>query len=143
MYSVPALYATARKQNIPILPFPMPENGSMSLRLEDGSCVIGVDDSVLDGGMQERVHISHELGHCLTGSFYNRYSPYDLRQRHENRADKWAIRRLIPVEELDTAVAEGCCEIWALADRFGVTEPFMKKAICLYVHGNTAAELYF
>lgn len=63
MYSVPALYETAQKQNIPILSFPMPQNGSMSLRLEDGSCCIGVDESVLDGGSRERVHIGHELGH--------------------------------------------------------------------------------
>ena len=30
-----------------------------------------------------------------------------------------------------------------LAERFGVTEDFVKKAVCLYVHGNLAAELYF
>ena len=143
MYSVPALYRTAAQQNIEILPFPMKENGSMSILREDGRCCIGADPQVLDGGVQERVHIGHELGHCLTGSFYNRYSPYDLRQRHENKANKWAIRVLVPVEELDDAIAEGCCELWALAERFGVTEAFMKKAICLYVHGNVAQELYF
>ena len=143
MYSVPALYDTAAKQNIPILPFSMPENGSMSLRLEDGSCCIGVDSSVLDGGRQERVHIGHELGHCLTGSFYNIYAAVDCRQRHENRANKWAVTTLIPVDDLDEAVAEGCTELWELADRFGVTEDFIKKAVCWYVHGNMATELYF
>jgi hypothetical protein len=121
----------------------MPANGSMSLRLEDGSCCIGVDSSVLDGGQQERVHIGHELGHCLTGSFYNRYTKFDIRQRHENRADKWAIFHLIPVEELDEAVAGGCSELWELAEWFGVTEQFMKKAVCYHVHGNVATELYF
>jgi len=40
-------------------------------------------------------------------------------------------------------VAEGCTELWQLADRFGVTEDFVKKAVCLYVHGNLATELYF
>ena len=143
MYSVPALYDTAKKQNIPILTFPMPENGSMSLRLEDGSCCIGVDASVLDGGQQERVHISHELGHCLTGSFYNRHTRFDVRQRHENRADKWAVRQIIPAESLDEAVAAGYTEIWQLAEYFSVTEEFIKKAVCYHVHGNVATELYF
>ena len=137
------LYDLAKQQNIEVLSYPMPENASMSVMLDDGRCFVGMDDSVRDGGIQERVHLSHELGHCMTGSFYNRYSPYDLRQRHENRADKWAIRRLIPVEDLDQAVADGCCELWNLAERFGVTEQFMKKAVCYYVHGNVAAELYF
>ena len=102
-----------------------------------------MDPAVRDGGAQERVHLGHEMGHCLTGSFYNIYAAIDCRQRHENRADKWAIQALIPVDALDDAIADGCCEIWELADRFGVTEDFIRKALCLYVHGNVAAELYF
>ena len=137
------LYAFARQQNIEVIETSLPENGSLSLMDEMGNCYIGIDESVMDGDALERVHMGHELGHCVTGSFYNRYSPYDLRQRHENRADKWAILRLVTEEALDEAVAEGCCEIWNLAERFGVTEQFMKKAVCYYVHGNVAAELYF
>ena len=137
------LYTFARQQNIEVIETSLPENGSLSVMDEAGRCYIGIDQSVMDGDVLERVHMGHELGHCVTGSFYNRYSPYDLRQRHENRADKWAIRRLITEDALDEAVAEGCCEIWNLAERFGVTEQFMKKAVCYYVHGNVAAELYF
>ena len=96
-----------------------------------------------DGGTQERVHLGHELGHCATGSFYSIHTAIDCRQRHENKADKWAIQTLVPVEELDAAVAEGCTELWELAERFGVTEEFIRKAVCWYVHGNMAAELYF
>ena len=137
------LYDYARQRNIEVIQFPMRENGSMSLMDDSGNCYIGIDQSVMDGDALERVHMGHELGHCLTGSFYNRYSPYDLRQRHENRADKWAILQLVTEDALDEAVADGCCEIWNLAERFGVTEQFMKKAVCYYVHGNLAAELYF
>lgn len=138
-----SLYALARQQNIEVLSYPMPENASMSVMLEDGVCVIGMDESVRDGGVQERVHLSHELGHCVTGSFYNIYAAIDHRQRHENRADKWAIQALIPVEALDDAIAEGCTEVWELAERFQVTEDFVRKAVCFYVHGNVAQELYF
>ena len=137
------LYDLARQENIAVLPFPMEENGSMSIMAEDGRCYIGMDPAVRDGGAQERVHLGHEMGHCLTGSFYNIYAAIDCRQRHENRADKWAIQALIPVDALDDAIADGCCEIWELADRFGVTEDVIRKALCLYVHGNVAAELYF
>ena len=143
MIQVPELYDQAAKQNIPVLRHPMAHCGSMSLMLPDGSCFIGMDDRVRDGGVGERVHLSHELGHCATGSFYNMYAKADLRQRHENRADKWAIRRLSPVEALDDAIAAGHTDLWDLAEHFGVTESFLKKAICLYVHGNLATELYF
>ena len=140
---IAALYDFAKQQNIEVMSFPMKENGSMSIMLEDGSCVVGMDDSVRDGQVQERVHLGHELGHCATGSFYNRYAAIDFRQKHENKANKWAIEQLIPVDDLDDAVAEGCHEIWELADRFGVTEEFVQKALCYYVHGNLATELYF
>lgn len=138
-----SLYQLARQQNIPIYRFPMRENGSMSLQRADGGCCIGMDDSVLDGGVQERVHLAHELGHCLTGSFYSPYTRIDSRKRHEYRADKRAVQELVTVQALDAAVAEGCTELWELAEYFGVTEDFMKKAVCYYTHGNVAAELYF
>lgn len=138
-----ALYDLAAQKNIEVTQFPMADNGSMSFMVDNGSCYIGIDPSVQDGSIQERTHLSHEIGHCETGSFYNRYAAVDCRQRHENRADKWAISHLIPVDELDEAVARGCTEIWELAEQFGVTELFMRKVVCLYVHGNLAAELYF
>lgn len=137
------LYDIARKQNIEVIQFPMCENGSVSTMLPGGACYIGMDKSIQDGSANERTHLSHELGHCLTGSFYNRYSDFDIRQRHENKADKWAIEQLVSEDALDEAVASGYTEIWELADRFGVTEDFMRKAVCYHVHGNLATELYF
>ena len=44
------------------------------------------------------------------------------------------------MDALDDAVADGCTEVW---ERFQVTEEFVRKAVCWYVHGNMAAELYF
>ena len=126
MVSLNTLYAQAEQQNIPVLRFPMPGCESMSIQLPDGSCAIGLD-SAPGTETGERVHLSHELGHCLTGSFYNIYAAADLRARHENRADKWAIRRLIPVAALDDAIASGHTDLWDLADYFGVTESFLKK----------------
>ena len=140
---ITSLYELAKQENIEVMVFPMEENSSMSVMDDNGRCYIGMDDAVRDGAVQERVHLSHELGHCVTGSFYNIHAAADTRLRHENKANKWAIQALIPVEELDDAVAQGCTEVWALAERFRVTEEFMKKAVCYYVHGNLAAELYF
>lgn len=143
MKSLPSLYRLAERRDIDILHFPLPLTESMSLESESGAYYIAMDEAALDGESDERTHLAHELGHCVTGSFYNRYTKYDVRQRHENRADKWAIRKLISVDELDDAVAEGHTELWDLAAYFGVTDDFMRKAVCLYVHGNLDTELYF
>ena len=136
------LYTTAKEQNIPVHRRPLPHCRSLSV-LVDGCCAIAMDPEVCDEGALERTHLSHELGHCLTGSFYNAYSRHDLRRKHENRANKWAVQALIPAAALDEAIAKGNTEMWQLAEYFGVTESFMRKAVCYHVHGNLATELYF
>ncbi|WP_300272732.1 ImmA/IrrE family metallo-endopeptidase [uncultured Oscillibacter sp.] len=135
------LYAYAERRNIDVDWIPMRRATSLSVPLGDGYA-IALDPWKLGTIAQETVCLAHELGHCETGSFYNRYAALDVRQRHENRADKWAIRRLVPEDDLDAAMADGCNTIPALADRFGVTEPFMRKAVCWYAHGNLAVEMY-
>lgn len=143
MKKLESLYRLAERRGIEVIYLPLPETLSMSVEPEENTCYIGMDSSLSTASAQERTHLAHELGHCVTGSFYNRYTAHDLRQRHENRADKWAVRRLIPKADLDEAIAAGYTELWELADFFGVTEDFVKKAICLYTYGNLAVNLYF
>ena len=135
------LYAYAERRHIDVDWVPMRRAMSLSVPLADGYA-IALDPWKLGTLAQETVCLAHELGHCETGSFYNRYAKLDVRQQHENRADKWAIRRLVPMADLDAAVADGCDTIPALADHFGVTEPFMRKAVCWYAHGNLAVDMY-
>ena len=78
-----------------------------------------------------------------TGAFYNVDSPCDIRGKHENKANKWAIQHLISESKLDEAIANGYTEIWSLAEYFDVTEDFMKKVVCWYTYGNLDTELYF
>lgn len=106
------------------------------------SCAIGIDPWKMETIAEETVCLAHELGHCETGCFYDPTTGFEIRRRYENRADKWAIQRLIPRIEFFQAVESGCTEVWQLADRFNVTEDFMKKAMCYYTHGNLSYELY-
>ena len=143
MTELSALYRHAEQLNIPVFHLPLPQTGSVSMMDEQGRCAIGLDLPHRRTRTERRVRLAHELGHCATGSFYNRWSPADVRRLHENRADKYAVRLLISPEDLDEAVAEGFTEPWELAEHFGVDETFLKKAVCLYTYGNLAAELYF
>lgn len=137
MKSILSLYRTAEKKQIHIICYTLQETGSMSIEM-DGKCYIGIDEAALGNSASARVHLAHELGHCVTGSFYNRYTSFDLRQKHENRANRWAIRRLIPEGALNSAVAAGHTELWDLAELFDVTEDFMQKALAYYtqLHQN-------
>lgn len=97
-----------------------------------GVCYIGMDPFQIETDAEERVHLAHELGHCETGSFYNVYSPLDIREKQEQKADRWAVARLVPAEEFERVLECGTVEIWELAEYFNVTEDFILKAAEIY-----------
>ena len=115
---------------------------AMSFMDESGNCYIAIDPAKITSAADERTKLGHELGHCATGSFYRQSACFDVKGRFENRANKWAIRRLIPKDQLDAAVANGHTEIYDLAEYFGVTESFMRMATSWYQSGNIRAEKF-
>lgn len=137
------LYDYATQHDIDVDWVPLAQATSLSVLLPDGRCSIAINHWRMTSTALETACLAHELGHCETGSFYNPWAKLDVRQKHENRADKWAIKKLVPVDELDSAVADGYTDLWSLADRFGLPVDFMRKVVCWYTHGNLATELYF
>ena len=130
------LYDLADADNIIIDEFPMQTRKAFSVMDLDGDCYIAIDPFQLDSAQEERIVLAHELGHCQTGSFYNRFAACDVRKRHENRADKWSFNHLVPKDELDEAVSAGFTQIWDLAELFGVPCDYMARAIHWYQHHN-------
>lgn len=98
-----------------------------------GEYAVFLDFDRIDSASDEAVVLAHEAGHILTGATHRVASPWDLIERHEQRADRWAIRHLLPYGALRQAMRQGCTEPYQLAERFGVTEMFVKKA-CGYYH---------
>ena len=125
------LFRIARKNHITVEYRALPLNGSISVQDDAGDFIL-MDYSLIWAGAAERVHLAHELGHCCTGSFYNIYSPFDIRGRHERRADIWAIKKLVPKDELRRACEEIDTSETEIADRFCVTVDFLRKAIWYY-----------
>lgn len=91
-----------------------------------------MDTSKVETIAEETELIAHECGHIATGAMHKVYSPYDVIGKHERRADKWAVRKLIPRETLEDAVAHGYTEPWEIAEYLGRTEEFVRKAFELY-----------
>ena len=93
---------------------------------------IGIDRTKMENDQELNTCLAHELGHCMTGSFYNIHSKFDLREKHEHKANKWTIQECIPFDELLFAFQTGITELWEVAEYFGVTEELIKKAYTLY-----------
>ncbi len=103
---------------------------------------MAIDTEKLATTAEETTVAAHELAHSCTGSYYGADATAEERQKQENAADRYAIRRYLPPEQLQQAVDSGLTECWQLADYFGFTEDFIRKAICFYRCGNLADEQF-
>lgn len=126
------LYRLAERQGIAVECFDLPACKCVSLKTQNGSCYIGIDPFALLSVSDEKVRLAHEMGHCNSGAFYSRSSSADLRSRCEARANGWAIKKLIPKNELISCYKSGICDNAELADHFGVTEDFLQMALEYY-----------
>lgn len=125
------------------LPFACGHSKSASVQLSaTGDWGIFLDTEQLADVREEYSAVLHEYGHYATGTTHAVTSPVDLVERHEYRANKWAVQNGITREELDAAVAAGYREIWELAEYFDVTEDYMRMVICWYTNGNLAVDQY-
>ena len=125
------LYKLAEESGVSVQTHPLPLNESVSFRLE-GDYYALIDPAQMETSADERVHLAHELGHCVTGNFYNPYSKLDVREKHEHRANVWAIRQLIPMDNLLQRLQQGLTEAWQLAETFNVPQWFMMQAMEYY-----------
>ncbi len=123
------LYSIAEHSGVSIDRADLPKNLSLSL-MAGGEMLVALDKGLC--GAKEKVCLAHELGHCETASFYNIYAPLDIRGKHERRADRWAIKRLIPKAQYIAAIKQGYDNIFSLSEHFDVTPEFMQKAVEYY-----------
>lgn len=108
------------------------ENVKSAVISMGGDAAIYLDTSKIDTLAEETEIIAHEYGHIATGAVHPVCSPFDIVEKHERRADKWAIQRLLPKSELENAVRAGYTEPWEIAEYLGRTEAFTRKAIAYY-----------
>lgn len=123
------LYRIAERDGVTVERFLLDSNKSVSVFTDEG-LFVGLDGKL--SGADEKVCLAHELGHCETMSFYNIYSPCDIRGKHERRANVWAIKKLIPRAKYFWAIRHGYEDIYSLAEYFGVTPEFARKTAEYY-----------
>lgn len=125
------LYDLADRNGVEVMSIDTRKTESMSVLFE-GECAIGINPFMLESVADEKVKLAHEMGHCETGAFYNEFSKFSLRSQCEYRANVWAIKKLIPKDELIEACQDGYSDPYSLAEYFEVTEEFIRKALDYY-----------
>ena len=113
------------------------------LRFEELSAVsvpghIGIDPAKFPTTAEEATAAAHELGHGCTGAFYAAGDSDEERRRCENMAERYAILHYLPREALLRAMRGGLTEPWQLAEHFGFTEAFIRRAVRFHFGGDPA-----
>lgn len=91
-----------------------------------GAYALFVDFDNIASAAEEAAVIAHEYGHIATGTTHRVCSPYDLVERHEHRANKWAIEKLLPRDELYALYADGLTQPWEIAEHAALPEDFVR-----------------
>lgn len=91
------LYDYAVDQGIDVDWYTMPFAKSFSIFIPSlDRRAIALDPWKFETVADEFTTLGHEVGHCMTYSFYNRWAACDVKKKHENRADKWEIEQFLP-----------------------------------------------
>ena len=126
------LYQFAKDNDIKVIETICPKCKALSMLSPQGKCYIGIDSKAMESEREEKQYLAHDIGHCMKGAFYNPYSPFSLIEQQEYRANKWAIKKLAPKDEMIKAMKDGNTEIWQLAEYFGIAEDMVKFAMWVY-----------
>lgn len=122
------LYEIAQMHDIIVDDCQLPNNKSVAIDT-DSFKAIGLDIQL--DIFNKAVRLAHELGHCLYGGFYNRYSKCDIIEKAEFRANLWAIKIVLPYQKLREELKKGYT-VYDIAEDIGVTEEFVMFAYNYY-----------
>lgn len=120
--------AELAREDICVLDCPLRANRCLALA---NGRLVGGDTRRFDTQAELRTALIHEDGHFASGAFYTAYSPYQLKAQAEHRADKAAVLKYLPYEELAARLRAGDTPAEA-AEYFCVTEAFLRKACEMY-----------
>lgn len=127
-YDLDSTVAELEREDIVVLDCPLRANRCLALA---NGRMVGVDSRRFGTQAELRTALIHEDGHFASGAFYTAYSPYQLRAQAEHRADKAAVLKYLPYEELSARLRAGDT-LSEAAEYFCVTEDFLRKACELY-----------
>ena len=95
----------------------------------DGQYGVFMDFTHIRTAAEELVAVAHEGGHVSTGATHAVGSPFDLVERSEYRANRWAAEHCLTEADFRDAFAAGYTELWELAEYFDLPEQDVKNAL--------------
>lgn len=128
MFEISDFYGYCRKNNVDVIPYFGCPQPAATIR-DQGEYAVFLDFSKICSTRLLRGVCYHEMGHVATGALHKVDSPYELAERSEYRANRWAAQHYLTVQDFRQAFADGCRELWELSEYFELPERDVQAAL--------------
>ncbi len=129
--NIDKVYDKIQENDIKIMHFGLPNVKSVSVETDDKYGIFINHDEIKNAD-EEFLVITHEYGHCMTGSTHPPCSPLDIISKHEYRADRKAVLDFLPIDKIKSAIKDGCSSAYEFSEYLDVPEQFVIKAFRHY-----------
>ncbi len=128
MFEISDFYNYCRANQVDVIPYIGCPQAGATIR-DQGQYAVFLDFSKIRSTRLLRGICCHELGHCATGALHKVDSPFEMVERSEYRANRWAAEQYLTEADFREAFADGCRELWQLSEYFDMPEPDISRAL--------------
>lgn len=121
MFEISDFYDYCKTHHVDVIPYAGCPQPGATVRFQ-GDYGIFLDFTKIRSTRLLRSICCHELGHAATGALHKVDSPYELVERNEYRAKRWATENYLTEADFRCAFQDGCTELWQLAEYFDMPE---------------------
>lgn len=131
MFELSDFYGYCQKNQVDVIPYSGCPQPGATIR-DHGDYAIFLDFTKIASTRLLRGICYHELGHAATGALHKVDSPYELVERSEYRANRWAAQHYLTEAEFREAFSYGFTEPWQLAEYFDLPQPDIENALAYW-----------
>ena len=135
MFELSDFYGYCEKHRVDVIPYDGCPQPGATIR-DQGFYAVFLDFTKIRSTRLLRGICYHELGHVATGALHKVDSPFELVERSEYRANRWAAEHFLDENAFREAFQAGCRELWQLAEYFDLPEGDIQKALTYWTEAR-------
>ena len=128
MFEISDFYHYCKTHQVDVIPYDGCPKPGATIR-DDGYYAVFLDFTQIKSTRLLRGVCYHELGHVATGALHKVDSPYELAERSEYRANRWAAENYLTKEAFQEAFQAGFTELWQLEEYFDLPQADIQAAL--------------
>ena len=135
MFEISDFYHYCKKHQVDVIPYAGCPQPGATIR-DQGFYAVFLDFSKIKSTRLLRGVCFHEMGHVATGALHKVDSPFELAERSEYRANRWAAEQYLTENAFREAFALGYTELWQLAEYFDLPERDIQTALNYWIQSK-------